>query len=248
MKTIREFKCPFCNVTIDTYRDEWTPFNCPSCNTLLSMETVSNHYDQLAQEYIVKVQKINSISVPKTIDEQLQFTLKQYFEKDNGIIGVWKYAGMPIKLSDIETNLDYKIKNPNVTVLIPGPKLQAKKSTAQLLLYFFITYKNISTINNELYKIIYERVDKEDDYVTLNFYFNCLSNYKLEKRTALLLLINTINRLDIKFFDYADVYHFANTKFPELKLFKLTSRKHAGPISNEECLQTIKETLQDLMI
>lgn len=245
MISIREFKCPYCNVTIDTYRDEWTPFNCPSCNNLLSMETVLNHYDQLTKEYDVKVQIINSISSPTSNDEQLQFTLKQFFEKDNGLIGVWKYAGMPLKLSDIEDNLDFEVENPNVVVLIPGPKLQAKKSTAQLLLYFFITYKDISTINKELFKIIYDRVDKENDYSTLSFYFNCLSNYDFERRNALLLLICTINRLDIKFFDYADVIHFANTKFSELNLFELTSRIDFGLINKEESLQTIKKMLQN---
>ncbi len=248
MKNVRKFKCPYCNVTIDTYRDNWTPFNCPSCNTLLSMEIVLNHYDRLVQEYNSKVQKINSISSPNSIDENLQFTLKIFFEKDNRILEVWKDAGMPIKLSDIENNLDYQVKNPVTTVLIPGPKLQAKKSTAQLLLYFFITYKDISTINKELYKIIYERADKEDDYTTLNFYFSCLSNYDIERRDALLLLINTINRLDIKFFDYADVFHFANTKFLELNLFGLTSKTNVGIISKKECLQTIKKILQDLKL
>ena len=247
MKSIREFKCPFCNVTIDTYRDKWTPFNCPSCNTLLSMETVLNHYDQFTKEFNVKVQKINSISSPNSIDEQLLFILKQFFEQDKGLIGVWKYAGMPIKLNDIEGNLDFEVKNPNVLVLIPGPKLQAKKSTAQLLLYFFITYKDISTINKELFKIIFDRVDNENDYTTLNFYFNCLSNYDFERKAALNLLINTINRLEIKFFDYADVYQFANTKFPELKLFELTSRTDFGLINREECLQKIKKMLQDLL-
>ncbi len=246
MISIREFKCPYCNVTIDTYSDEWTPFNCPSCNSQLSMETVLNHYDQLTKEYDDKVRKINSISNPNSIDEQLQFTLKQLFLKDNGLIGVWKYAGMPIKLSEIEDNLDFEIENPNVVVLIPGPKLQAKKSTAQLLLYFFITYKDISTINQELFKIIYDRVDKENDYTTLSFYFNCLSNYDFERRNALLLLNNTINRLDKKFFDYSDVIHFTNTKFPEIKLFEITSRTEFGLVNKEDSLQLIKNILQNL--
>lgn len=246
MKSIREFKCPYCNVTIDTYRDEWSPFNCPSCNTAISMETVLNHIDKLAKEYDDKVQIINSIANPNSIDEQLQFTLKQLFLKDNGLISVWKYAGMPIKLSDIASNLDFEVKNPNVVVLIPEPKLQAKKSTAQLLLYFFITYKDISTINQELFKIIYDRIDKESDYTTLNFYFNCLSDFDFDKKIARNILLDTINRLDVKFFDYADVIHFANTKFPELKLFDLISRTDFGLTNKEEGLQTIKEIVQDL--
>jgi hypothetical protein len=208
------------------------------------MDIVSNHYDQLTKEFEAKIQKINSISRPNSVDEQLQFTLKQFFKKNNELINVWQYAGMPIKLSDIENNLDYEAKNPNVLVLMPGPKLQAKKSTVQLLLYFFITYKDISTINKELFKIIYDRIDKENDYTTLNYYFNCLSNYNFDRKKALNMLTIAINKLDIKFFDYADIWDFANTKFPELNLFELELKRW---ITNDDvCLQIIKNSLQNI--
>lgn len=248
MISIREFKCPYCNMTIDTYRDEWTPFNCPGCKTQLSMETVLNHYNKLAIEYDFKVQKISSITNPSSIDEQLQYTLKQLFEADKGLIGVWKYAGMPIKLSEIIDNLDFKVGIPDLLELIPGPKLQAKKSTAQLLLYFFITYKGISTINKELFKIIYDRVNNENDYVTLNFYFNCLSEYEMKKLDAFQLLKMTIDRLGTKFFDNADVFHFANTKFPELNLMDFTINMNFGLLSKEERLQIIEKRLQDIKL
>lgn len=244
---LREFQCPFCNAPIETYSKNWQPFKCPSCSEQLTMEIVLNHYNKLEQELTDKNQILSSLTLPNSIDEKFQFTLRQTFTDDrNSLLGVWKFAGMPMTLDELETSLDFNSYDQKTLYAFPSPSVQRKKSSSQLLLQFFTTYKDISKVNDELFKIIIERIRNEDDYVVLSFYFIALQHYDFDLKTALDLLLFFIDKLGITFFDYTDLYYFGKAKFPESEIMNAVFKVDSGVLNKEDGINIIKQSLQQL--
>lgn len=249
MTTLREFQCPFCNAPIETYSENWQTFNCPSCNEQLTTEIVFNHYNKLEQELKDKIQILNSLKSPNSIDEKFQFTLRQTFTDDrNSLLGVWKYAGMPMTLKELETSLDFNSYDQKALYAFPSPSVQRKKSSSQLLLQFFTTYNDISEVNNELFKIIIKRTRKEEDYVVLSFYFKALQHYDFDLKTALDLLLFFVDKLGITFFDYTDLYYFGKAKFPESEIMNVVFKVDSGVLGKEVGIKIIEQSLRQLTL